>query len=70
MTRTIRRPAQVAMLVAVVLATPTPTRAQATGFEVGQPFPTLAFPALDDGRPRSIADFRGQKVILHVFASW
>jgi len=41
-----------------------------TGFEVGEPFPNIAFPALEDGRPRSIADFRGQKVILHVFASW
>ena len=70
MTRTIRRPAQVAILAAVALGTPAPTQAQATGFEVGQPFSTLAFPALEDGRPRSIADFRGQKVILHVFASW
>jgi hypothetical protein len=41
-----------------------------SGFEVGQPFPTLAFPALDDATPRSITDFRGKKVILHVFASW
>ncbi|MBI4539384.1 MAG: hypothetical protein HY704_07745 [Gemmatimonadetes bacterium] len=40
------------------------------GFAVGQSFPTLAFPALEDRRPRSIADFRGNKVILHVFASW
>jgi hypothetical protein len=40
------------------------------GFEVGAPFPSIALPALEDGRPRSIADFRGKKVILHVFASW
>jgi len=40
------------------------------GIEVGEPFPELAFPALDDGQPWSIRDFRGQKVILHVFASW
>ena len=40
------------------------------GFHVGEPFPTLAFPALDDGEPTSIADFRGQRLILHVFASW
>jgi hypothetical protein len=39
-------------------------------FEVGTPFPTLALPALDDGRPASIADYRGQKLIVHVFASW
>ncbi len=41
-----------------------------SGFEVGQPFPTLAFPGLEDGAPKSIADFRGKRVILHVFASW
>ncbi len=38
--------------------------------EVGEPFPNIVFPALEDGRARSIADFRGHKLILHVFASW
>lgn len=38
-------------------------------FTVGQPFPNLVLPTLD-GKPRSIADFRGKKVILHIFASW
>ena len=42
----------------------------ATGFEVGQPFPAVALPALEDGRPASLADFRGKKLLLHVFASW
>ena len=37
---------------------------------VGQPFPDLVLPALDDGRPLSVADFRGKKVVLLVFASW
>ena len=41
-----------------------------TLFEVGRPFPDLALPDFADGRPRSIADFRGRKIILHVFASW
>lgn len=41
-----------------------------TGFEVGEPFPTLAFPSLEDGEAISMADFRGHKVILDVFASW
>ena len=36
---------------------------------VGEPFPDLALPTLE-GSTRSISDFRGQKVILHVFASW
>lgn len=41
-----------------------------TGFEVGQPFPVLTLPSLEDGQPRSLAEFRGHEVILHVFASW
>lgn len=39
-------------------------------FEVGQSFPDIVLPSMDDGSPTSIADFRGQKVILHIFASW
>ncbi len=38
-------------------------------FVVGRPFPNLVLPALD-GKPMSLADFRGKKVILHIFASW
>ena len=33
-------------------------------------FPDIALPSLADGSPTSIADFRGQKVIMQVFASW
>ena len=36
---------------------------------VGEPFPDLALPTLE-GSTKSISDFRGQKIILHVFASW
>lgn len=45
-------------------------RLPSTGFEVGQPFPAIALPALEDGRPASMADFKGKKLLLHVFASW
>ena len=38
-------------------------------YQVGQPFPNILLPSLD-GRPMSIADFRGHKLILHIFASW
>jgi hypothetical protein len=41
-----------------------------TGFEVGRPFPVASFPSLDGSGPMSVADLRGHKVILHVFASW
>ncbi len=43
---------------------------QAATFEVGRPVPTLALPAADDGRQISVLDFKGKKVVLHVFASW
>ncbi len=39
-------------------------------FHEGQIFPTMVFPSLRDGRPSSVADFRGKKLILHIFASW
>ncbi len=38
--------------------------------EAGRPFPDLVLPALADGRPVWIRDFLGEKVVLHVFASW
>jgi len=38
--------------------------------EVGAPFPDIVLPAMRDGSRRSISDFRGQKVVLHIFASW
>ena len=43
--------------------------------EVGQPFPNivlpnLALPNLENGRAGSISQFRGRKLLLHVFASW
>jgi hypothetical protein len=40
------------------------------GFENGVAFPKQAFPSLQDGEPISISDYRGEKVVLHVFASW
>jgi hypothetical protein len=39
-------------------------------FHEGQLFPTTVFPSLEDSRPASVADFRGKKLILHIFASW
>jgi len=37
--------------------------------EKDKPFPTFTFPTLE-GQPKSVADFRGQKVFLINFASW
>lgn len=41
-----------------------------TGYTVGQTFPAISLPSLEDNLPRSITQFRGQKTILHIFASW
>ena len=44
--------------------------ANAPRIALNEPFPNLVLPDVDDGSPRAIADFRGQKLALHVFASW
>lgn len=38
--------------------------------EVGEPFPEIVLPSMADGEPMSIRRFRGERVVLHVFASW
>ena len=45
-------------------------RSYSVEFHEGQIFPAMVFPSLRDGRPGSVADFRGKKLILHIFASW
>jgi hypothetical protein len=61
--------AWIAGLFAAVAVTPALALA-APVIEVGKPFPEIALPSLADGRMTSIADYRGRRVILHVFASW
>jgi len=39
-------------------------------FEKKSSFPQYSFPALENGKPVSIHDYWGEKVVLHVFASW
>lgn len=45
-------------------------QSQSQSLEVGEPFPNIVLPSLEDGRPLSLVQFRGQKIILHIFASW
>jgi hypothetical protein len=47
-----------------------PGVAAGDGLEPGRRFPDLVLPSLEDGKPSSISDFRGHKLVLHVFASW
>jgi hypothetical protein len=39
-------------------------------FRVGEMFPDIELPLLSDGERSSVHDFRGEKVILQIFASW
>jgi len=52
------------------LAPCTGVAAASPAFEEGRPAPALALPRLDGSGMGSIADYRGRKVVLHVFASW
>jgi hypothetical protein len=42
----------------------------AAKLQVGTPFPTLFLPSLSDGSPMSMKDFRGRKLVVHIWASW
>lgn len=44
----------------------------ATGYApvVGTRHPDFALPSIADGKPVSLSDFRGKKVLLIQFASW
>ena len=55
---------------AALFALATAPAAGASPFRVGEPVPRLRLPSIADGRPLSLADFRGEKVMLHVWASW
>ncbi len=39
-------------------------------FKVGDAFPNLPLPSLHAGVADSIGNYSGQKLILHIFASW
>jgi hypothetical protein len=43
---------------------------EAGEMEVGKPFPLISLPALEGGHPKSVADFRGKKLVLHIWAAW
>ncbi len=47
-----------------------PASGSAARLETGEMFPDLLLPSLESGAPTSLREFRGQKLVLHVFASW
>jgi len=44
--------------------------AKGDSIRLNTPFPTIVLPAVEDATAMSIEQFRGQKLMLHVFASW
>ncbi|MCP3903616.1 MAG: hypothetical protein GY715_08265 [Planctomycetes bacterium] len=61
---------QLAFLALAALFLAVPADASGPVLEVGAPFPAIGLPSMRDGTRRTIGDFRGRKVVLHVFASW
>jgi hypothetical protein len=53
-----------------VLLCVAPAGAGIVDLTAGRAVPDIVLPSLDDGRPLSLTDYRGKKVVLHVFASW
>lgn len=63
------RTLQIMLLVAVLFSAGL-SGVRAADFKVGRAFPHLAFPSLENGKPTSVDSFRGNKLILHIWASW
>ena len=47
-----------------------PVSGQTPEFQVGEPFPALKLPSLEDGRLTSLERSRGTPLVLHIWASW
>jgi hypothetical protein len=54
----------------ILLATTLPAPAAPYDPQVGQRHPDFTLPDLATGKPVSLSDFRGKKVLLIHFASW
>ncbi len=61
---------QSVFLSAILLIGATVAGAEEYEPRIGEPFPRLRLPSLEDGSPLSVASFRGKKVVLHIWASW
>lgn len=63
------------MMIRLLTALLTLSTASAFELRPGQPFPEILLPTVRAGKAEagalmSLQDFRGQKLMLHVFASW
>jgi len=64
------RPMTLFVVVSAVVATATLARAGSYAPRVGQRHPDFTLPNIATGKPVSLSDFRGKKVLLIHFASW
>lgn len=60
------------LLINVTLLTFSPCSGQESVIDLspGKPFPIIAMPDSESGELMSITDFRGEKLMLQIFASW
>ena len=61
---------QALVLAAAWAGTIPSTRAEGYAPQVGEPHPDFTLPSIEDGKPVSLSQFRGHKVLLIHFASW
>jgi hypothetical protein len=58
------------LLALIWLASSADARAGGYSPRVGQPHPDFVLPSITDGRPVTLTQFRGRKVLLIHLASW
>jgi len=58
------------LVAAAFLTTTTPASADPYAPKVGQRHPDFTLPDIRTGKPVSLSEFRGKKVLLIQFASW
>lgn len=66
--------ALVALAASAVAFSSSPMSAKEPDLDAGNPFPDVALPLLappgEAPRIASLGDYRGEKLLLHIFASW
>ena len=58
------------LIASAILSAPTPALADPYVPKVGRHHPEFTLPDIRTGKPVSLSDFRGKKVLLIHFASW
>ena len=70
MSRTLLRGSTAASLATAFLLAAPADAGRLGAVEKGKSFPDLVLPSAADGAPLAVSQWRGKKLVLHVFASW